>query len=180
MLLTCVAMANDDVGVAPRALEPRDQAVLWECLHVALWDPPPAGLRPREVLQRPEVRIYAEAWGAPGDVGVIAERHGAPVGAAWMRLLRDGAGLAYVDDATPQLGIAVLPPFQRQGHGRRLLLAAIDAGTRAGYRRIALTVHPANPAIALYRACGFELAGERRGYLHMIRDARRHYNPPHG
>src|SRR6185312_4191302 len=84
-----------------RPITPADQPRLWELLHVALWDPPPAGPRPREVLEHPEVRIYAEGWGREGDVGVVGEDdRGAVVGGAWMRVVPDGRGLAHVDDAT--------------------------------------------------------------------------------
>src|SRR5690349_21013671 len=111
-----------------RPLTPADQSQLWELLHVALWDPPPAGLRPRTVLDHPDVRIYAEGWGRKGDVGVVAEdERGAIAGGAWMRVVPGGKGLAHVDDATPQLGIAVMPPHQHKGLGARLLAAAIDA-----------------------------------------------------
>ena len=55
-----------------RPLLPQDQAFLWDVLHIALWDPPPAPLRPREVLDHPGVRIYAEDWGREDDVGVVA------------------------------------------------------------------------------------------------------------
>lgn len=48
-----------------RALRASDQSALWDWLRIALWDPPPAGLRPREVLDDPGVRIYAEGWGDP-------------------------------------------------------------------------------------------------------------------
>jgi len=40
-----------------RDLRASDQSVLCDWLHIALWDPPPAGLRPREVLDDPGVRI---------------------------------------------------------------------------------------------------------------------------
>lgn len=56
-----------------RPITPADQAHLWELLHVALWDPPPAGLRPRAVLDHPDVRIYAEGWGRKGDIEVVSE-----------------------------------------------------------------------------------------------------------
>lgn len=153
-----------------RPVDRRDQAVLWELLHVALWDPPPAGLRPREVLDHPGVRIYAEGWGQPGDVGVIGEteRGGEVVGACWMRLIRGGAGLGYVDEETPQLGIAVMPAFQRRGHGEYLMRAALDAASAHGYKQVSLTVHPQNPAIALYERCGFRHAGLRNTYHLMV------------
>jgi ribosomal protein S18 acetylase RimI-like enzyme len=153
-----------------RPLESRDQALLWELLHVALWDPPPAGLRPRAVLQIPEVRIYAEEWGKPGDVGVLAEseRDAAPMGACWMRLITGGVGLGYVDDETPQLGIALFAPFQHRGHGEPLMRAALQAAAGHGYRQVSLTVHPENPAIKLYERCGFRKVALRRTYHLML------------
>ncbi len=157
-------------GLRIRPLRADDQDVLWDLLHVALWDPPPAPLRPRSVLDDAHVRIYAESWGAPGDVGVVGELEGVPlpIGACWMRTLSDGQGLAFVDERTPQLGIAVFPPFQGQGCGSALMVAALDAARAAGYRQIALTVHPENPAIAMYERCGFRKAGMRRTYHLMI------------
>jgi ribosomal protein S18 acetylase RimI-like enzyme len=153
-----------------RPLVPGDQAFLWDVLHVALWDPPPAPLRPREVLEHPGVRIYAEGWGREGDVGVVALAgpEATPAGAAWMRLVAGGAGLAYVDERTPQLGIALLPPFQRQGHGEPLLRAALDAARAHGYEQVSLTVHPENPAIALYERCGFRKVALRNTYHLML------------
>jgi len=143
--------------------------MLWDLLHVALWDPPPAGLRPREILQNPAVRIYAEDWGRAGDVGVIAEdAKGEVAGACWMRLIKGGVGLGYVDDETPQLGIALFPKYQHQGHGEPLMLAALDAGEAHGYRQVSLTVHPENPAIRLYERCGFEKRGLRNTYHLMV------------
>jgi hypothetical protein len=52
------------------------------------------------------VRIYAEDWGKPGDVGVVGELEGRAIGACWMRLPPPGIGLGSVDEHTPQLGIA--------------------------------------------------------------------------
>jgi len=151
-----------------RALEPADQSRLWDWLHLALWDPPPAPLRPREVLGNPGVAIYAEGWGREGDVGVVGEVDGKPIGACWMRLIPGGAGLGYVDDQTPQLGIALEPEYRGKGLGRRLMLAALEAARRYGYRQVSLTVHPENPAAALYRQCGFEDRELRKTYHLML------------
>ncbi|HEX4779939.1 MAG TPA: GNAT family N-acetyltransferase [Usitatibacter sp.] len=154
-----------------RRLTPGDQARLWDLLHVALWDPPPAGLRPREVLEHPEVRIYAEGWGRLDDVGVAAEdERGELMGACWMRVVTEGRGLAHVDDSTPQLGIAVMPSWQRKGVGRAVMGAALEAARTHGFRKVALTVHPRNPAIALYESMGFRHEGLRRTYHLMVRE----------
>jgi ribosomal protein S18 acetylase RimI-like enzyme len=147
---------------------PADQDRLWHWLHIALWDPPPAPLRPREVLQAPNVRIYAEDWGRPGDVGVVGEVGGQPVGACWMRLLPEGIGLASIDARTPQLGIALEPPFQRQGLGEPLMRAALAAAKAHGYEQVSLTVHPQNPAIRLYERCGFVQRALRNSYHLMV------------
>lgn len=153
-----------------RSLEPKDQDKLWHWLHVALWDPPPAALRPMEVLQAPGVRIYAEDWGRPSDIGVVAQVHGVDAGACWIRLLPMGVGLASVDASTPQLGIALEPPFQRKGYGQPLMLKALAAAREAGFAKVALTVHPANPAQHLYERCGFRKLGLRNGYHLMVAD----------
>lgn len=150
-----------------RPLVPSDQDKLWHWLHVALWDPPPAGPRPIEVLQVPGVRIYAEGWGRPSDVGVVAQVDGVDAGACWLRQLPAGVGLASVDAQTPQLGIALEPAFQHQGLGRLLMLETLRAAARAGYARVSLTVHPENPAQHLYERCGFRKV-ERRNLYHLM------------
>jgi ribosomal protein S18 acetylase RimI-like enzyme len=150
-----------------RILTGEDQQRLWHWLRVALWDPPPAGLRPIEVLQAEGVRIYAENWGRPSDIGVVAQVGGVDAGACWLRLLPAGVGLAFVDEDTPQLGIALEPEFQHRGFGRPLMLEALAAARKAGYRQVSLTVHPENPAQTMYERCGFRKV-ERRNTYHLM------------
>ena len=151
-----------------RPLEKSDQTTLWKWLHIALWDPPPAKLRSSEVLLDPGVRIYAEDWGRQGDLGVVAIVNGTDAGACWMRVLPEGIGLASIDEATPQLGIALEPRYQRRGLGEPLMREALIRAWEAGYEKVSLTVHPENPAISLYERCGFEKTGVRRGYHLMV------------
>jgi ribosomal protein S18 acetylase RimI-like enzyme len=151
-----------------RPLLMEDQAQLWNWLHVALWDPPPAGLRPIEVLESAHVSIYAANWGKPTDVGVVVQVNERDAGACWIRLLPVGVGLASVDAVTPQLGIALLPEFQHRGIGQPLMLAALEAANKAGYKQVSLTVHPENPAIAMYERCGFIKQGLRNSFHLMV------------
>lgn len=151
-----------------RPLVAHDQDALWRWLHVALWDPPPAGLRPAAVLQHPGVRIYAEEWGRPSDVGVVAVVDGRDAGACWVRLLPEGTGLASVDASTPQLGIALEPEFQHRGFGRPLMLETLRAAAAHGHRQVSLTVHPENPARRMYERCGFRRVGRRNHYHLMV------------
>ena len=151
-----------------RTLGTADQSALWDWLHIALWDPPPAGLRPREVLHDPGVRIYAEDWGRRGDLGIVAVVNGADAGACWMRVLPEGVGLASIDGTTPQLGIALEPRYQRRRFGEPLIREALGHAWQAGHDKVSLTVHPENPAIPLYERCGFGKVEIRRGYHLMV------------
>jgi GNAT superfamily N-acetyltransferase len=103
-------------------------------------------------------------------VGVVARVDGADAGACWMRLLPPGEGLASIDAQTPQLGIALEPPHQHQGHGGPLMLEALQAARRAGYPRVSLTVHPENPAQHLYERCGFRKVDRRNTFHLMVAD----------
>ena len=163
---------NDMLGFRPLVREDQDQ--VWRWLHIALWDPPPAGLRPIEVLQSPGVRIYAEDWGRTSDIGVVAVVNDQDAGACWMRLLPMDVGAAFVDEATPQLGIALEPRYQHRGYGGPLMMAALSGAWSANCRQVSLTVHPQNPAIALYERCGFRKIGLRSGYHLML--AKRPYS----
>jgi ribosomal protein S18 acetylase RimI-like enzyme len=157
-----------------RPLVREDQDQVWRWLHIALWDPPPAGLRPIEVLQSSGVRIYAEDWGRTSDIGVVAVVDDQDAGACWMRLLPADVGAAFVDEATPQLGIALEPQYQHRGYGGSLMMAALSEAWSAGRPQVSLTVHPQNPAIALYERCGFRKIGLRGGYHLML--AKRRYS----
>jgi len=79
------------------------------------------------------------------------------VGAAWLRLLT-GADRGYgtVDDATPELSVAVVPDCRGQGIGKRLLSALLDAAAER-YEAVSLSVQADNPALRLYQRLGFEV-----------------------
>ena len=71
------------------------------------------------------------------------------------------------------LNLAVAPDARRQGLGRQLLQALLDALHRHGIERVFLEVRPTNvPARALYAALGFEEIGRRKeSYVNPVEDA---------
>jgi ribosomal-protein-alanine N-acetyltransferase len=69
-----------------------------------------------------------------------------------------------VADEAELLLIAVDPANQRSGVGQFLLDDFIETARNAGATKLHLEVRDGNPAIAMYRTAGFEIAGRRRNY----------------
>lgn len=67
-------------------------------------------------------------------------------------------------DEEELLLIAVKPEYREAGHGKALLKRFLDAARSRGASRIFLEMRSDNPAIHVYRKCGFEQVGLRRGY----------------
>ena len=154
-----------------RPLTPADQALLYEMLYQAIFVPEGEAPPPREIVYTPPVCHYADAYGRPGDVGFAAvdDETGQPVGAAWIRLLRpDEHGYAFVDAATPELAIALLPAYRGLGIGTALMERLLTAA-QAQYRAVALSVWPANPAYRLYQRLGFETLRQDGPAVTMVR-----------
>ncbi len=153
-----------------RALTASDEPFLWEMLYQALYLPPGQLPFPREILQKPEIACYVQDWGQTHDRGFAALVEGAPVGAAWLRLLTgDQRGFGYVDDATPELSIAVLPEFRGVGIGAQLLTRLLELAQQARYPAVCLSVSPGNPALRLYLRLGFTVVDETPSSIKMIR-----------
>ena len=82
-----------------------------------------------------------------------------PIGAAWLRLLvGDDGGYGHVDDATPELSIAVLSEYRGRGIGTRLLTRLLQLASEH-YAAVSLSVAQNNPALLLYGRLGFDIVG---------------------
>jgi ribosomal protein S18 acetylase RimI-like enzyme len=141
--------------------------MLYEAIYVDRGAAPP----PREILSRPEIRRYLQDWGQPHDWGFVAVDPATsnPIGAVWLRLLiGDQKGYGYVDDATPELAMAVVAEFRGKGIGTRLLSHLLQT-TESRYKSLSLSVSPDNPASRLYNRLGFEQVGIRGTSLVMKR-----------
>lgn len=88
----------------------------------------------------------------------------------------DGAGFALARVAVDEadlLTLAVDPPQQGLGHGRRLLAEIEAAAVQAGARRMVLEVSAENGAArALYAKAGYEQVGQRPRYYRHPNGAR--------
>lgn len=140
-----------------RPLTNEDEPLLWEMLYHAAHLAEEGETSVRAAMSNPDLARYVQAWGRPHDFGFAAIEGDSrqPVGAAWLRLLTgDNKGYAYVDEATPELAIAVLPDYTGQGVGTQLLARLLDAARQA-YPSVCLSVRATNPAKRLYERFGF-------------------------
>ncbi|HET8607089.1 MAG TPA: GNAT family N-acetyltransferase [Gaiellaceae bacterium] len=107
---------------------------------------------------------YVDRWGRPGDAAVIALEDGRPVGAAWFRLYPEGApGYGFLDAATPELTIAVVPSKRGKGFGGELLEGLLERARAGGHERISLSVERDSDQERFYERHGFERAREDEG-----------------
>lgn len=159
----------DSATIVIRPATRADEPFLWEMLYQAIHVPAGEPPFPREILREPEISRYMQGWGKPDDLGFLALDKGQPVGAVWARLMTgDNRGFGYVDDATPELTIAILPEYRGKGIGRRLIIRLLEtAQTR--YDAICLSVSPDNPAQRLYLRLGFDVIQEESSALTLVR-----------
>lgn len=140
---------------------PGDEPLLWEMLYYAAHMAADGAAGPEAARDHPFLASYVRGWGAPGDVGALAEAAGKPLGAAWARALPgDQHRYAGVPAELPELAIAVRPAWAGRGVGGALLAELIGLARAGGHPGLALSVRDTNPAQRLYARHGFQLIGE--------------------
>jgi ribosomal protein S18 acetylase RimI-like enzyme len=145
--------------------------VKWALFEAVAWNPE-RQLPPFELtIEHPELARYHRGWGRPGDLGVVATDGNDVVGVALCRLFTaEDHGHGYVDDATPELAVAVADRCRGSGLGTRLMEALAEAARAAGVTRLSLSVDDGNPAVRLYERLGYEEISRDEGGIRMIRE----------
>lgn len=94
---------------------------LFEAIFIPKGAEPPA----RDIIEKPELRVYTDNFGTrKGDNCLVADFGGKVVGAVWTRIMDD---YGHVDDETPTLRHFALQRMSRSGH--RLTAYGEDART---------------------------------------------------
>ena len=146
-----------------RDLRSDEEGFLRDMLYAALDWKPGRRLPPKFLLVRiPQVAIFHRGWGRPGDTALVAESGGVPIGLAWYRFFTEADhGEGYVDDATPEVAVAVADGHRGKGVGTALMEAIHARARDDGVRRISLSVDHDNPARHLYERLGYVPLDER-------------------
>jgi ribosomal protein S18 acetylase RimI-like enzyme len=132
-----------------RALTPQDQPIVWTMLMYAAHESSLESVQTQPTLTR-----YALDWGRSGDLGVVAELAEQAIGAAWLRLWSVDRGFGYIEDAIPELAMAVAPNYRGQGIGTQLLDQLLTSA-QTFYPAVSLSVRASNPALSLYQRTEF-------------------------
>jgi ribosomal-protein-alanine N-acetyltransferase len=108
---------------------------------------------------------FGEAWTRSQCAGIL------PMPGVRLKVARLDSGQAAgfslhrtIADEAELLLLAVAPQYRRQGIGRMLLDQFMDHALNSGVSRVHLEVREGNPAVIMYRAAGFSVAGRRRKY----------------
>lgn len=144
------------VGI--RELRADEVSFLKDMLYTAIaWNPERQLPLPKaELLELPQLTIFHEGWGRQGDTALAAELEGQLVGLVWYRFFtEDVHGEGFVDEATPELAIAVADDHRGRGIGRALLEAIHERARAEGLERLSLSVDDDNPAKRLYARLGY-------------------------
>jgi GNAT superfamily N-acetyltransferase len=115
-------------------------------------------------LEESSLWRYVSGWGRRGDEAMIALEGGFPVGAAWFRLFpSEEPGFGFVNEATPDVAIAIVPSRRGRGIGSELLEALVDLAREQGYEGLSLSVARDSPAMHVFEKHGFEKVEQTDG-----------------
>lgn len=140
-----------------RDFRPDEAPFLHVLLYAALAWRPGVELPPLDrVLAHHQVEPFHRDWGRAGDVALVTEEDGRPVGLVWYRRFTEGDhGEGFVDEETPELAIAGVDGFRERGIGRTLMAAAREPARADGIHRVSISVDDDSPARRLYEALGY-------------------------
>jgi ribosomal-protein-alanine N-acetyltransferase len=126
-----------------RKTKKEDLSFLWKILYsAALWNPAENNPSIEIALSIPEIKKILTGWGRKGDTAIIAETNKQEkIGAAWYRYwTTENHSFGFVDENTPELGIAVILEFRSRGTGNKLLKALITEAKEQHIKALSLSV----------------------------------------
>ena len=141
-----------------RCIQEGETDLLKDFLYEAIFVPKGMEPPPRDIIDRPELRLYINDFGSrKGDNCLVADFGGKVVGAVWTRIMND---YGHVDDHTPSFAISLYKEYRGQGIGSRLMVKMLERLKSQGYERASLAVQKANYAVKMYKKVGFETVDE--------------------
>lgn len=151
-----------------RELKSEETILLRDFLYEAIFIPEGMDPPPRDIIGRPELKLYYEDFGSgKADFCIVAEEDGKVVGAVWTRIMND---YGHVDEETPSFAISLYKEYRGQGIGTRLMEAMLSLLKEKGFRRASLAVQKENYAVRMYEKVGFKTVDENEEEFIMVCD----------
>ena len=149
-----------------RALREKEKELLKDFLYEAIFIPEGVEAPDRDIIEKPELRIYYEDFGKDtADHCLVAEDEGKVVGAVWTRIIND---YGHIDDKTPSFAISLYREYRGRGIGTKLMQEMLNLLKEKGYKRASLAVQKANYAVRMYKKVGFEIVDENEEEYIMV------------
>jgi len=145
-----------------RIIRETEYAFLEEMLYEALFVPKGKPKFPKSILEDPGIRKYIEKWNLnETDIAIVAEHEGELIGAIWgRRFTIENKGYGFIDEATPEISMAVKEAFRNTGIGTKLLGRIEFEYSKIGINTLSLSVDKLNPAKFLYERNGYQFYEE--------------------
>ena len=154
------------VQVELRALRNDEIGLLKEFLYEAVFIPEGITPPPRDIVERPELRVYTDDFGTRrGDNCLVAVIEDKVAGAVWTRIMDD---YGHVDDDTPSFAISLYKDYRNRGIGTRMMKEMLSLLKDQGYKKASLAVQKANYAVSMYRNVGFQTVDENAEEYIMV------------
>ena len=152
---------------------PADLSFLREMLYEAVfWNRPENRPPMEDIFSIPEISKILENWGREKDFSLIAvDDQNRKIGGEWYRFwTKENHSFGFVDEETPELGIAVIAKMRGRGIGTRLMTRIMRLARTQGIQKISLSVESGNPARRLYEKLGFRKIGAVETSWTMVAD----------
>ena len=109
-----------------------------------------------DVMARPDLAMTIPDFSRRGDLARVAEEDRTRLGAAWCRCFtRAEHSWGFLDETTPEVGIAVEAAHRGKGLGGALLASLIEAARADGWGSLSLCTTQGGGEERLYVRAGF-------------------------
>ncbi len=124
-----------------REIKPSETYLLKDFLYEAIYQRDEENLLPKDIINKPELRVFIEGFGKPDDCCLVADIDGKVVGAVWTRILSgEVKGYGNLDEDTPEFAISLYKEYRNMGIGTALMRRMLELLKERGYKRASLAV----------------------------------------
>lgn len=154
-----------------REIKPSEIYLLKDFLYEAIFQRDEENPLPKDIINKPELRVFIEGFGKPDDCCLVADIDGKVVGAVWTRILSgEVKGYGNIDEDTPEFAISLYKEYRNMGIGTALMRRMLELLKERGYKRASLAVQKDNYAVRMYKKVGFKIVKESEEEYLMICD----------